>query len=282
MKNSYPVWTPDIRHCLCFLTDLYNCNLSYSTLNTARSALSSMLEKIDGISIGEHKLVVDFMKGVSRLRPAVPRYTVTWNPDKVLNLLKSWQANLCDVKQLTLKLVALLALTTGQRVQTLSRIKLSNIVWDSNVQIVITDILKTTTVVKSNPVLLLPPYHDKELCPVSCLKQYVTRTKETRNEIDELFLSLSKPFKAVTSQTISRWLVIVLKLAGINVDKFHAHSFRHASTSKASRAGVNVDTIMKRVGWTPGSKMFAKVYNRPISEEDKFANAVLTTKEVND
>jgi len=97
------------------------------TINTARSALSSVFGNIDGVPIGEHKLIVTFMKGVSKLRPACPRYDVTWNPDTVLSMLRTWPTQNCDLQKLTFKVVALLALVTGQRVQTLSSIKISEI-----------------------------------------------------------------------------------------------------------------------------------------------------------
>lgn len=90
--------------------------MGYSAINTARSALSSLIGKIDGCPIGEHKLIVDFMKGVGRLRPVRARYSVTWNPDKVLNYLRTIKLDECSLKQIALKLIALMALSTGQRV----------------------------------------------------------------------------------------------------------------------------------------------------------------------
>lgn len=215
------------------------------------------------------------MKGVSRLRPAAPRYSLTWNPDKVLEYLKNLKTEKCNLKNITLKLVALLALSTGQRVQTLSLIKIKNIILGNPVQIIITDRLKTTTNVKSNPVLLLPPFHDSELCPVVTLKKYMYMTENVRMNNDQLFLSFSKPYKPVCSQTISKWLVKVLEISGIDSSKFHGHSYRHAATSKAAKMGINMDTILKRVGWTPSSKTFAKYYNRPFDNSVEFASTVL-------
>lgn len=81
-------WSPEekiVEHYLEFLTSLYDKGLSYNTINTARSALSSSYGKIDGVAIGEHRLIVDLLKGISRLRPIQPRYNITWDPDKVLS-----------------------------------------------------------------------------------------------------------------------------------------------------------------------------------------------------
>lgn len=271
-------WCPeekDLCHYVEFLSSLYERGLSYSTINTARSAFSAVFGKICGVPIGENKIIVDLMKGISRLRPVKPRYSITWNPDKVLIYLQSIQTNSCNLKELTFKTVAILALATGQRVQTLASIRLSNIHISESAQIVINDRMKTTTVTRSNPVIYLPPFQNFEICPVKVLIRYINCTKDVRNNNDELFLSFAKPHKAVGSETISRWLVNVLDLAGISSENYKAHSFRHASTSKAAKVGVHIDSILKRVGWSKNSSVFARFYNRPIINDAEFAESIL-------
>ena len=54
---------PSLADVIQFLTTLFEKNLSYSSLNTARSALSTIIT-VDGMSIGNHPLVVRFLKGV--------------------------------------------------------------------------------------------------------------------------------------------------------------------------------------------------------------------------
>ena len=56
--------SPQIGEALDFLAGLYDKNLSYSTLNTARSALSSILHMDNCRNFGSHPLTVRFMKGV--------------------------------------------------------------------------------------------------------------------------------------------------------------------------------------------------------------------------
>lgn len=174
------MWEPNVTNCLIFLTSLYNKGLSYSAINTCRSTLSSMLGEINGVAIGQHKLVVNFMKGVSRLRPAAPRYSITWNPDAVLIYMRTLETNSCSLKELSLKLVGLLALATGQRVQTIVSIQISNILWGNPIQIILPNMLKTTSVSKSNPILVLPYFHELELCPATILVKYVERTKNLK------------------------------------------------------------------------------------------------------
>ena len=57
------------------------------------------------------------------------------------------------------------------------------------------------------------------------------------------------PHKAVSVQTISRWLKQCLELAGIDTAVYKGHSFRHASTSKAKSVGVSIDDIFLTGGW---------------------------------
>ncbi len=68
---------------------LFDSGLGYSALSTARSAVSSITVRQDSHSgsIGEHHLVKRFMRAVFQLRPALPRYNVTWDSNVVLRYL---------------------------------------------------------------------------------------------------------------------------------------------------------------------------------------------------
>lgn len=270
-------WNPNVSNILSFLTELYEKGLGFSSINTAKSALSSVLFEIDGVQIGKHPLILRFMKGIAKLRPPSARYDVTWDANKILDLIKSWSENeTLDLRFLTYKLVMLLALVTAQRVQTLAAIEISNIEWTEPVQILIKKSLKCTNIKNPNVVLVIPSYaDDKKLCAVSTLRAYIDRTHSVRT-VSSLFISYQKPHGAVTTQSISRWLCTSLNLAGIDVTKFHAHSFRHAATSKAARQGINIDTILTRVGWSHKSKTFARFYNRPLDNRDCFGKSILT------
>ena len=107
---------------------LFDSGLDYSVINTARSALSSILGQFDGQVFGKHGLVIRFMKGVFNARPTRARYLATWDVQTVLSYLKQLApVRLISLKDLTIKLVMLLALTTGQRGQTFHLLDLSNL-----------------------------------------------------------------------------------------------------------------------------------------------------------
>ena len=60
-----------------FLTEQFeNFNKSYSTINSYRSALSSMLLPVDGYSVREHPVIARLLKGMFHLRPPEPWYII--------------------------------------------------------------------------------------------------------------------------------------------------------------------------------------------------------------
>ncbi|BET02925.1 Hypothetical protein NTJ_15743 [Nesidiocoris tenuis] len=174
----------------------------------------------------------------------------------------------------------LLALTSGQRVQTLASIDTKGIsVVNGAIRIAVNKTVKTSGRGRPQPVICLPIYsEDCAICPVTALNQYLKMTRPLRGDITSLFVTTKPPFKAAFSQTISRWLKEVLKLSGVSC-KFSAHSTRHSSTSAAHRNGVSYDLIRKAAGWSEKSSTFARFYQRPLvarGKETDFAQAVLS------
>ena len=171
-RGSDP-FTPSVALVVEFLTDLFHRGLSYSSLNTARSALSTFIFT-EGGPIGAHPLIRRFMKGVFQLRPALPKYNVTWETDTVLNYLRKLSpVRVLNLKRLTFKLVMLIALLTGQRCQTIHALTLSNTTLTDNfVKFRISTLLKQSR----------PNYHlqelkikafapDRRMCIVRVLKE---------------------------------------------------------------------------------------------------------------
>lgn len=274
--NHVDCWRPTITDILSFLCKLYEDGLGYSSINTAKSAISNILGNLDNFCIGQHPLVIKFMKGLTRLRPPAARYNLTWDANVVLEMYRSWSDNqFLDLKHLTLKLVGLLALTSAQRVQTLVSISVQNIKWGSPTQIILPTNLKCTSISRPNPVIVFNDYTlEPKLCVLSCLKEYINRTSVNR-KTDSLLISYLKPYDRVSSQTVSRWLCTSLSMAGIDSSIYKGHSFRHSSTSKASLNGVSINSIVSRVGWSPKCATFAKFYNRPLDTRTEFQDAVL-------
>ena len=73
---------------LNFLFTLYNKGLSYSTLNTGRSAIST-ITKIEGEDFGTDPVVAGFMKGVFETRLPTPKYDSIWDVSTVFKHLST-------------------------------------------------------------------------------------------------------------------------------------------------------------------------------------------------
>ena len=256
-----------------FLTDIYQSGKSYRTINVARSALSQFVSVSDSMySFGNHPLVTRFMKGVYRLRTPTPKYDVTWDVSPLLSHLRSLSED--SLSSLTHKCVTLLAISTGQQMQTLAALDLAFMIRDDHsVTFTIAKPLKTSQAGSLNQVKLCKFEVDPVICPVVCLTNYLDKTSQLRNH-NSLFVALCKPHGPVTAQTLSRWVSSTLHNAGIDT-KFGAHSTRHASSSTAAARGVPVDVILKTVGWKH-QQTFATFYRREVREDNStFASSVL-------
>lgn len=233
-------------------------------MNNCRAAISLIVDK----RVSESQVISRFFKGIFRSRPPKPKYDKTWDVKPVLeSVAKLYPLHSLNLVKLTNKLIVLLALGTAQRVQTLSLIKLSNISKKaSGYEIEIRDLIKTSRPGACQPLLLLPKFTEKpELCIASTLKSYINVTKSLRGDIDTLLLTTKKPYKAASSQTISRWIRSYLVTCGISKE-FKAHSTRHAVTSAALKKGINLNIIKSTAGWSKDSQVFVRFYNRPIQE----------------
>ena len=114
-----------LENILEFLADLFHKGFKFRTLGVYRSAMSSNHERVDGFVIGKHPMMEKFMKGVFSLRPPEPKYFVTWDVRQILNFLKTWApTESLSLKQLTLKLVILVALITAARNSSVNKMDL--------------------------------------------------------------------------------------------------------------------------------------------------------------
>lgn len=199
-----------------FLTCQFNNGASYGTLNTHRSALA----KLTGPELASDFRIKRFFKGIFGKRPPKPRYENTWDPSIVLDYIRNLLNNSIPLETLTKKLVVLMALATGHRIQTLSLINIEYIVVKPNdkVEIRIVDRIKSTKLNKPHPYLILPFFKDDpEICVASVLLQYLEKTKDLRGSYQSLFITYKKPHHKASSQTISRWIKNILKESGLKI-----------------------------------------------------------------
>jgi hypothetical protein len=160
----------------------------------------------------------------------------------------------------------LLALLTGQRVQTLKCISIDNLCIEADRCVIkINSLLKTTRPGKHLEPVILKAFSNPELCIVKHINVYINTTSALRGTNKQLLISYLKPHEPVSCNTISRWIKRILYSSGIDINKFKAHSTRSATCSKMATL-VPVEQILKTAGWS-NAKTFAKFYNKPINKD---------------
>ena len=256
-----------------FLTEIFNEGKGHSTLNRYRSAISMSHGATDGSPIGQHPLVSRLLQGMFNTRPPKPKSSLVWNVDTVVTHIKNRPASEeLSLKELSQKVVTLLALTNADRASDLYLLTLSHRRYhEDRVTFLIEGLGKTR---RSGPPREVS-YHAfsdcPNICPMETLRVYERKTLSLRNGTDPLLISCVKPHKRVATSTISRWIKAMLREAGVDAN---AHSTRSASTSAAFAAGLSTKDIMNAACWSREST-FKRFYCRPISNTESFSSLVL-------
>lgn len=151
---------------------------------------------------------------------------------------------LCDLslKMLTLKVVALLALSAAPRAQTLVSLHIDSMKsYEGRVSFVFHDLLKTS---RPNQNFQQNLYHigDEKICPMYTLLYYLEKTVNLRKS--QYVLVSYCTYSRVTTSTVARWLKEVLRLSGIDISVFKTHSFRGAAASAAFLSGCSLKEIL--------------------------------------
>ena len=254
-----------------FLSQLYKEGAKYGYIAAARSALSAVLPKEEGVAFGKDPNVTKFLKGVFRLKPQLPRYTEIYDPDVILKFLETLPENKhLMMEMLVKKLATLLMLLSGQRGQTISMLRLDCMSNTENAYtFFIPDALKQTKPGHHQEPLRFERFSKQKLCVVYCLEEYLERTKHIRENLEgnpqELFLSYVYPHKPVGQSTIMRYIKLFMLEAGVDITVYANHSLRKASISKANNLGLSIKDIQKAAGWKSKS-IFREHYKLPIKK----------------
>ena len=212
------------------------------------------------------------MKEVFQTRPAVPRYTSTWDTSVVLSYLKRFHpATDLTLQQLTHKLVMLCALVTGQHCQSLHLMNLETMHMENNSYTFdIQQLVKQSAPSNVQPVLAIPRFpSDASLCVATVLDEYIRRTTSLRGNEKQLFISFIRPHKKVSKESISRWIKNVMQAAGIDTSIFKTHSTKSCQ--------VPLNSILKVASWSTDC-VFNKFYNKPVQSPNsaEFGKAILS------
>lgn len=250
--------------------------LKNRTIAVYKSAISQAHFPVGHSPLGELPVVSRFMKGIFCTKPPSPRLSCTWNVKPLLEYLSTLEPlSTLSMKQLTLKLATLLALTSAARAHELVKLDLNAVSKKANSwEFAILSHVKTSRPGHPPRRIYLPAYLDNQsICVIRALEAYQARTETVRNST-QLLISHIRPFGPITSQTFSRWLRKSLNLAGID-HRFTGHSTRSASTSSAAEAGLPLETILEAADWS-SARTFERFYLKPSTRGD-FATTVLNT-----
>ena len=199
------------------------------------------------------------------MRPAFPKYAVTWDAELVLrNLDLLFPLDKLTLKELSYKVIMLIALLSGQRCQTLHSLTLPSVTLSSDKCVFVLDVLFNSPREGSKHQFWLIWSCWRIVtrdCVAAAIREYIRRTKGLRGTETQLFISYQKPYGPVSKSTVARWIRDVLHRADVDTSRLGAHSTRSASTSAAVAKGTPMATVLKAAGWSGGST-FSKYYKK--------------------
>ena len=246
-----------INHICEFLIFLFKNGHKTAYLNVARSSLSFFLSLI--LEIGEDPRVKRLFRFFWKRRPSFPRYYITWDIKKVLSFLATWHPpSSLSFKQLTQKTLVLTAITSSDRAQTLQNIDIENSeITHEGIYFPIYSLLKCSK--RNRPVKVVKCVRFDD-CPALDVSQYVVaylqrsfpyRARAVEDgypKPKQLFLSYHTG-KPLRRGTISKYILEILKKAGINVSCFKAHTTRGSLPSVQASRGASPGVILAQGDW---------------------------------
>lgn len=271
-------YVASLSNCADFLTHLFHSGLKYRTINGYRSMLSSVLAPVDDIPVGKHPFIIRLLRAVFNERPPVKKLVPEWNLLLVLDCLKEAPfepLKRASLRNLTWKVCFLLAITSFKRCSDLQSIKLGEQmvnVQRKGVTFIRTGLSKQDRPGHSDRTIFVPSLPENKLLdPKRALYRYLKRTEQLRDsESDKMFIATKKPHKPVSSQTISRWLVSVIKFCyktkNKSVGKVKGHSTRSIGPSFALFKGASLQQIMESADWSRETT-FTRHYLRNINTD---------------
>ena len=246
----------------------------YQTNFLYRSAISTVHDRVDDVDVGKHPLVARVLKGAYHARPSLPRYTTTWDVQVVVDGISKWgDTTSMSLKLLTYKLVMLMALTRPSRSADLTALSVSKCQFKpEGVSFLPSGLAKQSR--QGKPLAGFLSSRQRALFSRDSPSLYVCNISPEEG-IRPAVCGIIKPHKPVVPCTIARWLKEMLKLSGVDVNMFTAHSTRSASVTAAADSGVTTNDILKAADWSTES-VFRKFYYHP-THDPLYGRAVLSS-----
>ena len=184
------------------------------------------------------------VEGSFNERPPVKCLLPNWDLSIVLGCLKETPLEPlkdASLTHLTWKTCFLVAITTFRRCGDFQSLQIAEDmvkVGERGITFIPTGLSKQDRPNHDSSHIFVPCYQDdKYLDPRRCVLRYIKKTKKYRQGAVKLFLAARKPHQAVTAQTISKWIVNLIKLVyelkkkSLNNKKIQGHSTRSIGPS---------------------------------------------------
>lgn len=256
---------PESRDIINFLSEVADDGLAFTTISSHRAAISAILSAT-GNAVAESADISRFMKGFLKEKPSGPKHSQAWDVATLLdNVEHLGPTETLSLKTLTRRLVVLLALCSPKRVSELAALSLDEVTRKADSWNFTLRKTKNRRWGKAHSALYLKFSGNELLCPVSHLEHYVEKTKNLRSD-PKLLCSYKAPYKAVTAQTVARWIKEALELAGIF--NYSAHSTRAAATSAAKIQGAPIEAILEAANWSKTGNTFERFYHKPVADSE--------------
>ncbi|XP_045206275.2 uncharacterized protein LOC123558463 [Mercenaria mercenaria] len=272
-------YTASLTDCAHFLTFLFDKGLKYKTITGYRSMLSSLLAPVEKFPVGQHRFIIRLLRGIFNQRPPLRKLVPEWDLPLVLGCLKKppfEPMKEASLKYVTWKTCFLIAITCFRRCSDIQALRLGegNInVQKKGLTFLLAGLSKQDRPNHHSRKIFVPSFpSNKLLDPKRAMTYYLKKTECFRiqgseNEL-KLFLSVIKPHEPVLSQTISKWLVNVIKFAykksNKQLDKVKGHSTHSIGPSWALFKGASLDQVLDAADWS-SETTFIKHYMKNVN-----------------
>ena len=136
-------------------------------------------------------MVRKVLKGIHNVRPSTAKYAAVWDVNLVLAYVGAMRSD--SFSDLSLKVVSLLMLLSGNRVNMLSHMKVTHMyINEEECTFTFDEVLKTTKPGLSTMPMKFTAYPaDKSLCPVKTVWDYL-ELRNTLSGVDQLMITRGK------------------------------------------------------------------------------------------
>lgn len=288
--DPFEASTPQIAEFFYYLYDTKG--LTFKTIEGYRSAIARPIRIATGRDIAQESTLSDLLKSIHRHRPTITCSYPKWDLHLVLWSLARAPfepIQQISLRNLTLKTAFLVLLASGSRCSEVHALSFRSFSFaqdwrEVSIEPIPSFIAKTQFRASGDSVLKkvkIPSLasslgpgldQDKKLCPVRCLKVYLSRTQDLRRNKQLLFISYQpNRQKDISKITLSSWVKRLLSDVYGNPSKDAAqlvgrttHEIRAMAATLAFTSQAGLDEVLKACTWKSHST-FTSFYLRDMA-----------------